>query len=183
MLPRSEVVLRGRRGLDEGAGAIEWSVHLPTPYISRRWPQLLPGWQTPIGSVLLLLQRAPLPLIAPSQRVEASKTQLRDRALSLGCRTAAMLRQQGYQAAIFDPKTGIPLAQESGIPLDDVAVVQALLGYRVVRGGGCGCIFHPSWGAAVYPTTLLCTATPSQVGAHLKELDFFDDFGGLPWCP
>ncbi|MGF1537016.1 MAG: methylmalonic aciduria and homocystinuria type D protein [Elainellaceae cyanobacterium] len=166
---------QGPVGLDKPAGwrdrsGLEWSVHPPTPYIDRHWPHLLPDWLEPVGSVILLLQKAPQPLMALSASAEASKVQLRDRALVLGNRVQTALQNQGYRAALFDPKTGLPAAGIPGKSLDDVAVVQALLGYRAVREGTCACICHPSWGFAVYPTTLLCAAAPSQVAAIEPEL-------------
>ncbi len=157
----------GQRHIEGWEEEIEWSSHAPTPYISRNWPLLLPGWSEPVGSVVLLLQRAPLPLVAPSKSVEVSKTQLRDRALLLGGAAVELLQAQGHLAALFDPKTGLPLFSSRGKSLDDVAVVQSLLGYRAAREGVCTRIYHPRWGFAVYPTTLLSTAPPAQIRDQL----------------
>ncbi|MGB3616152.1 MAG: hypothetical protein WBA10_20330 [Elainellaceae cyanobacterium] len=143
--------------------SVEWSVHPPTDYILRYWSTLLPAWTEPVGSVLVLLQQAPLPLVGQSACVSFAKAQLRDRALSLGTGVAIALRHQGYPTALFDPKTGCPVAYPQGKPLNDVAVAQQLLGYSAARDGRCTCLNHPQWGVAVYPTTLLSTALPQEI--------------------
>ncbi|MEO0408983.1 MAG: methylmalonic aciduria and homocystinuria type D protein [Cyanobacteria bacterium P01_A01_bin.135] len=150
-------------GLIPTGDGLDWSTHPPSSYILRHWGRILPDWSGPVQSVIILLQRAPLPRWGRGAPVELAKARLRDRALALGSILAAALSQQGYQTAVFDPRTGLPLATTPGAPLDDVAVAQYLLGYRTEPGGYCTCLLHPRWGGAVYPSTLLSTALPHQI--------------------
>lgn len=84
--------------------------------------------------------------------------------MEIGREIAAQLKQRGYLADLFDPKTGHPLLSQPGqIRLDDVAVVQACLGYPTTEVEGCSLILHPNWGSAAYPAVLLSTAEPEAV--------------------
>ena len=117
----------------------------------------MPDWHQPVGAIVLLLLRSPLPLQQPCRQVELAKAHLRRRALVVGAAVEAALQQRGYQTALFDPMTGLPTDTSFGIPLDDVAVAQQLLGYPAQASGPCTCLIHPTWGSAVYPATLLST--------------------------
>lgn len=141
---------------------MEWSVHQPSAYIRRYWSSLLPDWSCPVQSVIVLLQQAPVPLQGQSGRVEGVKVLLRDRALVLGQGAAALLIQQGHSTAVFDPRTGLPVGTAPGKRLDDVALIQQLLGYGTARDGHCTGLLHPRWGKSVYPSTLLSSALPHQ---------------------
>ena len=163
---------------------MEYSIHPPSPFIARSWQALLPGWSTPVLSVLVLLQRSPVMLCQHSSAAEAMKQHLRDRSIQLIVPLTEQLRVRNHNAMLFDPRTGLPYTansdpsasdsdrsrssldfsgldnSSSGIPLNDVAVVHALLGYTCHQYGRCHCIVHPFWGSGVYPTIMLASTTP-----------------------
>ena len=140
----------------------EYSIHPPSPFIAKSWRLLLPHWRTPVLSVLVLLQRSPLMLSQSSLQAESMKQYLRDRAIQLLIPLVEQLRTHEYHATLFDPRTGFPYcAGPPGIPLNDVAVVHAVLGYAYQQYGQCHCIIHPAWGSSVYPTIMLSSTTPT----------------------
>lgn len=140
--------------------------------------------------MLIVLQPCDCDLLERSPAAEAQKRQLRRRFLRLGYTIAAQIKHQGYTVALFDPRTGLPLLTRPGdLRLDDVAVVQAALGYQVVHSHGCSLILHPTWGRAVYPSTLVSSAEPALVeqilreinGKELKEKSFKGSGQSLDW--
>lgn len=140
--------------------------------------------------MLIVLQPCDCDLLERSPRAETQKRQLRRRFLKLGYAIATQIKHKGYTAALFDPRTGLPLLTRPGaFRLDDVAVVQAALGYKVTHSHGCSLILHPTWGRAVYPSTLVSSAEPALVeqilsdisGRDLKESDPKDSVRSLHW--
>jgi hypothetical protein len=140
-----------------------YSVHPPSSFMCRYADQLLPGWACPIASVLIVLQQAGCGLRQRSPITEIQKHLLRDRFLRIGTAIAAELQAQGYDADLFDPKTGLPMLSQAGRSMDDVAVVSACLGYGTMEIDGCSILLHPEWGSAVYPAVLVSSAVPTVV--------------------
>ncbi len=150
---------------------IQYSAHVPTAFIQAHLAQLLPSWTAPVASVLVVLQRPQVALSYDSPEVEADKDRLRSQFIQLGNAIAHQLRNRGHEAEIFDPRTGFPMRSEPGsLPLDDVAVVHSVLGYRVINVGSCREIIHPQWGEAVYPSTVMSSASPSQMAAIAHQI-------------
>lgn len=148
---------------------MQYSVHAPSQFIYTHRNQLLPNWSCPIASVLLVLQPCEIDLLRKNLKVAVQKDRLRQRFLRFGYSVATQLEQLGHCVAIFDPKTGFPWRSPSGsIPLDDVAVARTCLGYRSVQEAGCSVLLHPTWGSAVYPSTLLSSAEPEVVKTILR---------------
>lgn len=102
---------------------------------------------------------------------EPEKEKLRSHFLELGQAIALTLQQQGYLADLFDPRTGWPMLSARGtLPLDDVAVARAALGFSTSRYGNCRVILHPSLGTAVYPSTLVSSAPVAVLGAIARQI-------------
>ncbi|PSB25995.1 methylmalonic aciduria and homocystinuria type D protein [Stenomitos frigidus ULC18] len=121
--------------------------------------------------MLIVLQPCDCDLLKRSPIAEAQKDKLRRRFLKLGYAIAVQINRLGYAAAIFDPRTGLPLLARPGkLRLDDVAIVQATLGYRTTCSHGCSIVLHPTWGRAVYPSTLVSSAEPALVEQILREI-------------
>ena len=140
---------------------IEYSIHPPTPFIQQSWQALLPDWNTPVLSVFVLLQRSPVMLCQSTGDVETAKQRLRDRSIHLLLPLVERLHDNHYEATLFDPRTGLPYCSHlSGIPLNDVAVIQSVLGYPRHQYGQCYCLVHPTWGSSVYPTIILSSTPP-----------------------
>ncbi len=160
------------------------SVHPPNSYILRHWQHLLPHWDCPVLSVLVVLQPCECALLERNAIAEAQKHQLRQNFLEMGMHIVRHLQSMGYAATVFDPRTGLPfdsatttdpeLAETAaGSPetalragswvLDDVAVARSCLGYATVTSHGCSILLHPEWGNSVYPSTLLSSAPPEIV--------------------
>lgn len=143
---------------------MQYSVHLPTPFIQRHFDQLLPDWSCRVGSVLITIQRPTCNLIERTYATELEKNLLRETFLQWGQAIAAQLHHLGHLAEPFDPKTGRPCFSQPGqLWLDDVAVAHACLGYPTTQIEGCSVILHPEWGSAVYPSIILASAPPEIV--------------------
>lgn len=139
----------------------EWSVHVPNKFLQTHWRQLLPSWPVPVQSVIVWLQPSQIPLLRANQAVEQEKNRLREQLLLLGKDLAASLGQAGYPTEVFDPRSGLPTGSKPGsLHLDDLTLIQSLLGYPARHQGKCRVMVHPTWGAAVYPGIILSAATP-----------------------
>lgn len=150
--------------------SIQYSVHPPSHFLSTHWGQLLPDWPVPVASVLVVLQECPIGLLQKNARSEQQKQQLRAKFLAIGAAIATQLEAIGHLAEIFDPRSGLPLRSQPGVvQLDDVAVVQAVLGYTASHQGGCLLIHHPDWGSAVYPSILVSSA-PLETLADIAQI-------------
>lgn len=149
---------------------MQYSVHPPSPFINTHWHQLLPDWSCPVESILVVLQPCSCDLAAKTPATDDQKQRLRQQFLEFGNQVAHHIRQRGYLVEMFDPRTGLPLFSQPGsLPLDDVAVAQACLGYQTRDRWGCSLILHPTWGSAVYPSTLLSSAPPAIIETILHQ--------------
>jgi Methylmalonic aciduria and homocystinuria type D protein len=145
---------------------MQCSVHTPSQFITRHQATLLPSWSRPVASVLVVLQPCTCELLSQTPSTELQKHQLRAQFLTFGSTIAHHLEQLGHLAEVFDPRSGAPSRSQPGaLPLDDVAVVKACLGYPAIVHSECWAIVHPAWGSAVYPSTLLSSAAPAVVQA------------------
>lgn len=146
---------------------IQYSIHPPSSYIRHHLRRLVPEWSVAAGSMLLVLQRSPCSLFQRTHQTEIYKDQLREQFLQLGLPIASELIDNGYTAEVFDPRTGQPLLSLPGtLMLDDVAIARTTLGYTTLDHGNCSILLHPTWGSAVYPSTLISSA-PCYVLADL----------------
>lgn len=147
------------------------SAHSPSFYIRNHGSQLLPGWKQPIASVLIVIQPAQAELVERTPENERFKSELRDRFLKFGYQVARELQKLGHLADLFDPRTGLPMMSPGGPRrLDDVAVVQSVLGYQTRDRGGCCVLEHPTLGAAVYPSTLVSSASPAVLELVVEQI-------------
>lgn len=138
---------------------MQYSVHSPNEFIRTHLSQLLPSWSLPVLSVLVVLQPCRFDLFERTVDTENGKNQLREQFIEFGCNIALKLREMGHLADMFDPRTGLPMTSPPGqLKLDDVAVVSSALGYWITESGSCSMIMHPTWGRAVYPSTLVSSA-------------------------
>ena len=143
---------------------LQYSVHPPSPFIDRHRVDLLPDWDVPVASLMVLLQPCPVSLHEMTSETERQKQRLRRRFLKLLEPLTADLRAAGYAADGFDPRTGKPCHSRPGaLTLDDVAVVQSVLGYPLVLTGGCHLIHHPVWGCGIFPSVLVSEASPQSL--------------------
>ena len=157
-------------GAVEQQAQTQYSVHPPSRFVCKYRDKLLPDWLGPARSMLIVLQPCDCDLLERSPTAEAQKRKLRRQFLKFGYAIAAEINRMGYTAAIFDPRTGLPLlARPGALRLDDVAIVQATLGYRIACSHGCSIVLHPTWGRAVYPSTLVSSAQPALVEQILRE--------------
>lgn len=150
---------------------MQCTVHTPNAYLCTHQTALLPDWQQPIASVLIVLQPCPVSLFDRTTETEIYKDLLRQRFLQFGSAIARPLQQQFDRATLFDPRTGLPIDATPGtLRLHDVAVVRSLLGYDTLDCGGCLTIVHPHWRGAVYPATLLSSAPPAAVEQVMQQV-------------
>lgn len=154
---------------------MQYSVHAPNLFIRKHLDKLLPDWSQPVGSVLVVLQPCSSDLTHRTPLSEFLKQRLRSQFLAFGYPVAAQLQQLGHLADLFDPRTGFPLLSHPGpLRLDDVAVARSCLGYPSTCCHGCSVILHPTWGSAVYPSTLLSSAEPGLLETVIHRLQDAD---------
>lgn len=121
--------------------------------------------------MLIVIQSAQAELVERTTENERYKSELRDRFLTFGYQVALELQKLGYLADLFDPRTGLPMMSPAGQRrLDDVAVVQSVLGYQTSDRGGCCVLEHPTLGAAVYPSTLVSSASPAVLELVVDQI-------------
>jgi hypothetical protein len=150
---------------------VQYSIHPPSDYILQHQSRLLPAWSQAIASVLVMLQPSQFALPERTLDTEQEKEKLRSHFLNRGRAIALALQQQGHLADLFDPRTGWPILSTRGtLPLDDVAVARAALGYSTDRCGNCRVILHPHLGTAVYPSTLVSSAPVEALGAIAQQV-------------
>ncbi len=143
---------------------LQYSIHQPSPFIHRHRVDLLPDWDVPVASLMVVLQTCSVSLHEITSETEHQKQLLRRRFLKLLKPLATDLHAAGYAVEGFDPRTGKPCHSRPGaLTLDDVAVVQAVLGYPLVLTGGCHLIHHPVWGCGVFPSVLVSEASPQAL--------------------
>jgi Methylmalonic aciduria and homocystinuria type D protein len=141
---------------------LQYSIHQPSSFIHHHRGDLLPDWDVSVQSVMVILQPCSVALNDISPVTEQQKQQLRRRFLYWAKKLIAALKQEGYAADGFDPRTGHPHYSRSGaLTLDDVAVVQSVLGYPLVPSGECRLVEHPVWGCGVFPSVVVSSAPPS----------------------
>lgn len=150
---------------------MQYSVHSPNEFIRTHLGQLLPSWSLPVLSVLIVLQQCQFPLCERTVEVEKYKNQLRQQFIAFGYSVVFKLREMGHLADMFDPRTGWPIISPPGqLHLDDVAVARSALGYTINDSSPCLMIVHPTWGKAVYPSTLVSSAHPQVVEDVVKGI-------------
>ena len=143
---------------------VEVCLASPSQFILQHQSELLPGWQTPIEQVVLLLQESNLSFKGSSRDILAEKDRLRSHFLRFGANLVFALQDRGYKSDLFDPRTGYPwLTQLGSMTLDDNAVVTALLNYPAVNYKDCSLLNHPRWSDRIYPGTIVTTAPYSIV--------------------
>ncbi|MBD2092804.1 methylmalonic aciduria and homocystinuria type D protein [Microcoleus sp. FACHB-1515] len=151
---------------------MQCTVHTPNAYLCTHQAALLPDWQQPVASVLVVLQPCPISLFDRTTETEVYKDLLRQQFLQFGESIVRLLQRQSHHATRFDPRTGLPIDATAGtLRLHDVAVVRSLLGYDTLDCGGCLTIVHPQWQGAVYPATLLSSAPPVTVERAMQQVE------------
>lgn len=133
--------------------------------------ELLPSWIQPIKSIIIILQKCSASLSDRTLYTECDKDWLRDRFFKIAWNVASTLDSHQYQCDLFDPRTGLPVRSPHGaLRLDDVAVVRESLDYQVQQRGSCVTLIHPEWGDAVYPASLVSTASTTEALQSLGHL-------------
>jgi Methylmalonic aciduria and homocystinuria type D protein len=149
----------------------------PSPFVRQHQRQLLPTWNEPIASILLVLQQSRFPLTEKNPELDREKDRLRERFLRWAFPRVCQLRDSHFLTDLIDPRSGYPLFSSAGeICHDDVAAVAAVLGFQIAAAGNCRAIVHPQWGTAVYPGIVLSTASLPV----LQQLP--DRFGQIDIC-
>jgi len=150
---------------------LQYSVHPAPRFIRTHLNRLLPSWSLPVLSVVVVLQLCQFAFLERTVETEIYKNEFRQQFLEFGSQIVSQLGAMGYLADMFDPRTGFPMTSPPGqVRLSDVKVVGATLGYTIDRSGQCAAIVHPTWGKAVYPSTIVSSARANvveEVVAHV----------------
>ncbi len=150
---------------------LQYSVHAPPEFIRTDLNRLLPSWSVPVLSVLVVLQLCQFAFLERTADTEVCKQQLRQRFIEFGNPIVFQLQEMRHLAEMFDPRTGLPLTLPPGqLHLSDVKVVNSVLGYSIDKSGKCAMIVHPTWGRAVYPSTLVSSAPPYILDNVVKSI-------------
>ncbi|HIK33668.1 MAG TPA: methylmalonic aciduria and homocystinuria type D protein [Oscillatoriales cyanobacterium M59_W2019_021] len=146
--------------LSQPNATLEIRLCQPSAFVRQHQSQIFPTWNEPIASIILILQKSRFPLPTDNPELEAEKEQLRERFLRWAFPRVCQLRDRDFLTDLIDPRSGYPLFSNPGeIRHDDVAAVAATLGWEIASVGNCRAIVHPQWRTAVYPATLLSTAS------------------------
>lgn len=138
---------------------LQYSIHPAPNFIRTHLDRLLPSWSLPVLSVVVVLQLCQFAFLERTVETEIYKNEFRQQFLEFGSQIVFQLGAMGHLADMFDPRTGFPMASPPGqVRLSDVKVVGATLGYTIDRSGKCAAIVHPTWGKAVYPSTIVSSA-------------------------
>lgn len=138
--------------------------------IDNQW-QLLPTWDKPITYGILILQKSCLSLIDNNPEVAQEKNYLREQFLRFGGDLVEQLRDRGFESDLFDPRSGYPVFSNKGsLTLNDNGLVHALLGFRLIPYQNCSLLIHPQWQTAVYPSTVVSTASSTILKSTLSEI-------------
>jgi Methylmalonic aciduria and homocystinuria type D protein len=142
----------------------------PSLFVQQNQQKILPTWNNPISSIILVLQQSPVPLTTEDPQLESEKEQLRERFLRWAFPRVCQLRDRRFLTDLIDPRSGYPLFSSSGeIRHDDVAAVAAILEWEIAAAGNCRAIVHPQWGTAIYPGIILSTASLSVLQSFLQD--------------
>jgi hypothetical protein len=164
---------------------VQCSVHSPNPFICTHRQHLLPSWRSAPQSVIIILQRSLVPLSHCTAETERQKNVLRDRFIHIGNDIRHTIQTVGYDAELFDPKSGYPLISSPGsLALDDVAVACQRLRYAVSTREACTYLLHPQWKDAVYPSTIVSDAPVDKVKGVLPTImlpDWYRDVQPVTW--
>jgi hypothetical protein len=156
--------------LTETGLAVQIYINQPSLFVSKNLERVIPDWNLPAAWVVIILQQSRFPLIETAPHVEREKDRLREKFMRLGCDTAFELRDRGFLTDLIDPRTGYPLLSRPGeISHDDIAVVKVLLKFPVIHNS-CRVLEHPSWGTAVYPSSMISSASPTIIKSVLKRV-------------
>ena len=91
-------------------------------------------------------------------------------ALARSGSVAGLKKLRGFLTDLIDPRTSYPLlSRPEEIPHDDTALVKAFLGFPVIHNR-CRVLEHPKWGTAVYPSTMMSSASPTITKSVLKRV-------------
>jgi hypothetical protein len=144
---------------------LEIAIQSPTPFMVEHWQGLLPDWQVPPQTMVLVLLRSQFSLEREGEKIEAEKERLLQQFLSLGDAFQLACHQRGWLTEVISPKLGTPLhSRKGGLIFDLVAAIHHGLGFDFSRTiKGCKVLQHPVWQAAVYPGLFLSGATAAEV--------------------
>jgi hypothetical protein len=150
---------------------LQYSVHPPPKFIRTQLNRLLPSWSLPVLSVVVVIQLCQFAFLERTVETEIYKNEFRQHFLEFGSEIIFQLSTMGHLADMFDPRTGLPVTSPPGqVRLSDVKVVGATLGYTIDRSGKCAAIVHPTWGKAVYPSTIVSSARPDVVAEIVANI-------------
>jgi len=124
-------------------------------------------------NVLVTFQPSKYPLLAWTPDAAAEKDHLLENFFAFcGAFAACVAELEPESHTDFvDPCSGQPTrgARSSGV-YSEVEGGQVLLGYPLEQVAQCVVIKHPDWGAAVYPATLVTTASAATIAKALRQL-------------
>ncbi|MGK7872144.1 MAG: methylmalonic aciduria and homocystinuria type D protein [Xenococcaceae cyanobacterium] len=157
--------------IEETGLKVQISIHEPTEYIKENRQKIIPNWESDPVVVIVVLQQSKHSLTNTGPHIEKEKDRLRKKFIYFGCALTSALNNDEFLADLIDPRNGYPLFTRPGKSIhDDVATASTLLGYTKVPKGECSMLNHPEWGTAVYPSTLISSASPEKIQPFIKEI-------------
>ncbi|NCS04734.1 MAG: hypothetical protein GPJ06_23030, partial [Microcystis aeruginosa G13-11] len=117
--------------------SVERYIKSPTPFMVHNWEKLLPDWQVPPQTIVIVLINSQFPLDEEGELIEQEKDRLLKQFMQWGQSFHLMSQKQGFLTEIICPKEGIPQYSKKGdAHFDLVATVHHSLGFNfsTVRG-------------------------------------------------
>lgn len=152
--------------------SVEIYLKSPTPFMVDNWGKLLPDWQVPPQTIVLVLLNSRFPLDREGELIESEKDRLLKQFMEWGKSFYLMSHEQGFLTEIICPKAGIPQYSKKGeAHFDLVATVHHSLRFNFSRTvKGCKTLVHPRWDTAVYPGLFLSRTTAVAVESILTAI-------------
>ena len=151
--------------------SVERYIKSPTPFMVHNWEKLLPDWQVPPQTIVIVLINSQFPLDEEGELIEQEKDRLLKQFMQWGQSFHLMSQKQGFLTEIICPKEGIPQYSKKGdAHFDLVATVHHSLGFNFSTVKGCKTLLHPRWHTAVYPGLFLSGTTAVAVESILTAI-------------
>ncbi len=117
-------------------------------------------------------QHSSVELVNWGDKEAEQKDLLLERFVAFAADLCALLRDRGHWSNYCDPCSGLPVLDDHrNIIYPEVESMEVLLGYKTNPCAGCKILYHPRWGAAVYPASIFTNATVDVVKGLIDEME------------
>ena len=153
---------------------MEWSVHSCPKSLESDIGLVFNRKRVTERPVLIIAtcQNSSVELVNWGDKEAYEKDRLLETFVSCASEICKKIREKSYWANYCDPASGLPILDDNvNIIYPEVESMEILLNYKTNPTGGCKILYHPRWGAAVYPASIF-TDCPLEVSLEIFESVF-----------